>query len=630
MNKSLTTLLLFSPFYLFSQFYPIDQINPEIKKEAYAVIRNANTEISLNAVNEFKFNEEVIISVLEKSGDGYVDAHQFYDPNTKIDFFEAEIYDASGKSIRKYKIKDFLDVSAVSGGQLYTDDRIKYLNFTPTFYPYTVRYKIGTTNKNTLFIPSWKPITYSNLGIENAAFVFKNNTPFTIRNLDKNLEEFTIRKSQNGNQINYQLTNFKPFEKEDLMKDLKSFLPQVIIASNQVNIGGIQGTFDNWKDYGKWSYQNLVKGKLDFNSTQKAFFNDLVKDAESDEEKVDILYQYMQKKVRYIGVQLGVGGLSPFPNSYVESKSYGDCKALSNYMIGMLDAVGIKAYHTILYADDLPRDIDDEMMYQQGNHMIVYVPLKEKEIWVEATSQNLPVNYLGEMSGNRKVFIFDENGGKIIKTQNYNHQNNILQSKGKITITEDGETNFELNESAKGLFYDDNLGLETLEEKNKLASLKRKYSGLAQPNFTTIQFETDKKNINYITSFSANSSNYVKKQGNSFIFNLIPINNESTTLKKVKERRFDFNIKRGYTDIMEFEIIIPNKSKSELKLDPIEITSEFGTYNLSIDKIEAKKYLLKRTYQQFGGTYDRTKFNDYVEFRRKVTANDNIKTLIEF
>lgn len=414
------------------------------------------------------------------------------------------------------------------------------------------------------------------------------------------------------------------------MKDLKSFLPQVIIASNQVNIGGIQGTFDNWKDYGKWSYQNLVKGKLDFNSTQKAFFNDLVKDAESDEEKVDILYQYMQKKVRYIGVQLGVGGLSPFPNSYVESKSYGDCKALSNYMIGMLDAVGIKAYHTILYADDLPRDIDDEMMYQQGNHMIVYVPLKEKEIWVEATSQNLPVNYLGEMSGNRKVFIFDENGGKIIKTQNYNHQNNILQSKGKITITEDGETNFELNESAKGLFYDDNLGLETLEEKNKLASLKRKYSGLAQPNFTTIQFETDKKNINYITSFSANSSNYVKKQGNSFIFNLIPINNESTTLKKVKERRFDFNIKRGYTDIMEFEIIIPNKSKSELKLDPIEITSEFGTYNLSIDKIEAKKYLLKRTYQQFGGTYDRTKFNDYVEFRRKVTANDNIKTLIEF
>ena len=113
MNKSLTTLLLFSPFYLFSQFYPIDQINPEIKKEAYAVIRNANTEISLNAVNEFKFNEEVIISVLEKSGDGYVDAHQFYDPNTKIDFFEAEIYDASGKSIRKYKIKDFLDVRAL-------------------------------------------------------------------------------------------------------------------------------------------------------------------------------------------------------------------------------------------------------------------------------------------------------------------------------------------------------------------------------------------------------------------------------------------------------------------------------------------------------------------------------------
>lgn len=630
MCKSLTTLLLFSPFYLFSQFYPVDQINPELKKDAYAVIRNANTEISLNAVNEYKYNEEVIISVLEKSGDEFVDAHQFYDPNTKIDFFEAEIYDASGKSIRKYKIKDFLDTSAVSGGQLYTDDRVKYLDFTPTFYPYTVRYKIATTNKNTLFIPSWRPITYPNLGVENAVFRFKNNTPFIIRNLDKNLKEYAILKSQNGNQINYQLTDFKPFEKEDLMKDAKSFLPQVIVASNQVNIGGTQGTFDNWKDYGKWSYQNLIKGKLDFNPTQKAFFNDLVKDAKSDEEKVDILYQYMQKKVRYIGVQLGIGGLSPFPNSYVENKSYGDCKALSNYMIGMLDAVGIKAYHTILYADDLPRDIDSEMMYQQGNHMIVYVPLKEKEVWVEATSQNLPVNYLGEMSGNRKVFIFDEDGGQIISTQKYNHQNNILHSKGKIIISENGETNFELKESAKGLFYDDNLGLEALEEKNKLASLKRKFSGLAQPNFTSIQFEADKKNVDYITTFNANSANYVKKQGNSYIFNLIPINNESTTLKKAKERKFDFNIRRGYTDIMEFEVIIPNKSKNELRLDPIEITSEFGTYKLSIEKIDAKKYLLKRTYQQFEGTYDRAKFNDYVEFRRKVAANDNVKTLIEF
>ncbi len=630
MNKFLTTSLLLSPFLIFAQFYPVNQINPEVKKDAYAVIRKATVEVNLNAINEFKFNEEVVITVLDKSGDAFVNAHQFYDPNTKIDLFEAEIYNEAGKFIRKYKLKDFADASAVSGGQLYTDDRVKYLSFTPTFYPYTVRYKVNTTNKNTLFIPRWNPVSYPNLGIENSIFVFKNNASFAVRKLEKNLDNFPIQNSKANNQYTYQLTNFKPFVDEDFMPDSKTIFPQVIFASNQINIDGTQGNFDNWNDFGKWSYQNLVQKKLDFTPSQKAFFNDLVKEAKSDKEKVDILYQYMQNKVRYIGVQLGIGGLSPFPNSYVESKSYGDCKALSNYMVGMLDAVGIKAYHTILYANDLPRDIDAEMMYQQGNHMIVYVPLKDEEVWVEATSQKLPLNYLGEMSGNRKVFIFDENGGKIINSQRFDHQNNILSSKGKIKITDDGEAHFELTESAKGLFYDDNLGYEVLEEKDKIAALNRKYKGLAQPNFNQINFKADKQNADYQTNFKAVSKNYVKKQGNSFIFNLMPINNESSTVKKAKDRNFDFNINRGYTDIMEFEFEIPTKSKNELNFAPIQITSEFGTYQLSIEKKSNKNYILKRSYQQFAGTYDKAKFNDYVEFRRKVAANDNLKTLIEF
>lgn len=52
MNKYLTSTLLFSPFYIFAQFYPVDQINPELKKEAYAIIRNANTEMNLNTMKK--------------------------------------------------------------------------------------------------------------------------------------------------------------------------------------------------------------------------------------------------------------------------------------------------------------------------------------------------------------------------------------------------------------------------------------------------------------------------------------------------------------------------------------------------------------------------------------------------
>lgn len=629
MKHLLSTTLLFLPLSIFAQFYPINQIPAELKQDAYAVVRSDKTDIQLNAINEYKHTNEVVITVLDKSGDNYVGAYQYYDPNTKIETFEAEIFDGSGKSIRKFKSKDLADASAVTGGQLYTDNRIKYLGFTPTFYPYTVRYKITTSNKNTLFFPRWSPITNNNLAIESSTYTFTNNSSAKIRHLENNLNGYQISKQKTDKSFVYELKNLKPLHSEDIMINWRKITPNVVFASNQINIDGRQGNFDNWNDYGKWSYSNLINGKLDFTPTQKSYFQNLVKDAKTDKEKVAILYQYMQKKVRYIGVQLGIGGLSPFPNSYVESKSYGDCKALSNYMIGMLDAVGIKGYHTILYADNTIVDIDDKMMYQQGNHMIVYVPLADEDIWVEATSQTSPFNHLGNASGNRNVYIFDQEGGRIIPSQTFDHKNNILTTKGKIEITADGNAKINLHETSKGLFYDDNSYVKSLVHKDQVDYFKRKFPVLAQPNIENIKYENDWKNASFETFLDVSSSNFAKKQGNNLIFNLIPANNETTTIKKAKNRNFDFQISRGYTDIMEFEISIPNNVKTPIHLDPITINSEFGSYHLTIEKTTDNKYILKRTYQQIKGNYDKSKFNDYVEFRRQIAANDNIKTLIE-
>ncbi|MBQ0147356.1 MAG: DUF3857 domain-containing protein [Flavobacteriaceae bacterium] len=629
MNKFLPSLLLLFPLSLIAQFYPIDQISADIKTNAYAVVRLDETSINLNSINEYKYTNEVVISVLDKSGDSYVNAHQFYDPNTKIDLFEVEIFDGSGKLHRKFKSKDLSDASAVSGGQLYTDDRVKYLQFTPTFYPYTVRYKVSTTNKNTIFIPRWAPISNSNLAIESSKYTFTNNTKSIIRKLESKLTDYNISYNFSGNSYTYELKNQKPIESEVIMVNWRNVFPSVIFASNEINIDGTKGVYDNWNDYGKWSYDKLIESKLDFTPDQKKYFQNLVKDAKTEKEKVEILYQYMQKKVRYIGVQLGIGGLSPFPNSYVESKSYGDCKALSNYLIGMLDAVGIKAQHTILYAGNSPVDIDKRMMYQQGNHMIVYVPLQDEDIWIEATSQSSPFNYLGNFGGNRDVFVFHKNGGKIIPSQQYNHTNNRLTTKGKIDIEIDGKATISFFETSKGLFYDDNAGVEKLILKDQENYFKQKFQNLGQPKFETIDLKSDWKNAVYETGLSIKSNLYAKKQGNNLIFNLIPVNNETTTLKKAKTRNFDFNISRGYTDYIEFEINLPKTINSKINIAPIDIKSEFGSYNLTIETINQNKYILKRTYQQIGGDYDKSKYNDYVEFRRQVAANDNIKTLLE-
>lgn len=628
MKQTLLFLTFLISSFSFAQNYAVDQIPDDLIKDAYAVVRKNEEKIELLKVDELKYTEDVVVTVLTKAGDNYVGAQANYDANTKIDLFEATLYDANGKEIKKFKTKDFGDQSYVTDGQMYTDDRIKYLNYTPTNYPYTIHYKIVTTNKNTLWIPRWSPIRAANLSIEKSSYQFVNKTSSTIRLKEDNFKGFDIAKTGDNNNLSYSLNNVLAFNEEDQMVGSQKIFPRAILASNQINIDGVKGNFDNWNDYGKWTFDNLIRTKLDFTPAQKSVFQNMVKEAKSDEEKVQILYKHLQNKVRYIGVQLGIGGLSPFPNSYVESKSYGDCKALSNYMIGMLDAVNIKSYHTILFAGN-PIDIDEQMMYQQGNHMIVYIPLNGKDIWLEATSQTAPYNYLGDFAGNRKVLIVDEKGGKIIPSQQFKTEDNQLFVNGNATLLADGTLNFDFSETSKGLIYENFARFNQLSEKELDVRLKNRFSYLQGISFKKKEFNNDWKNAVFTSNFEFSAPNYAKIQGNNIILNIIPVNKEETSVKKMKDRKFDFNIETGYVDEVSYTLTLPSGYKLPQKFDAIIVKSAFGEYQLEINPKENNAFEIKRIYKQFSGTFSKEKYNEYVEFRRQISGYDNTKLLLE-
>lgn len=629
MNKLILFISIFISQLVFSQDFAVNNIPENLKENAYAVVRQKNETIELLKVDELKFTEDVIVTVLNKAGDSYVGAYTNYSPNTKVNLFEASLLDASGKEIRKFKSKDFGDQSNVDGGQMYTDDRVKYLNFTPTIYPYTIHYKISTTSKNTIFIPRWFPVNSPNLAVEKSNFQFINKTEAKINYKEKNFSSYKTQKSGDENNLTFSAENIPALDTEDLMVSFRDIVPQVIIAPNQINIDGVKGKFDNWNDYGKWAYENLINGKLDFTPTQKQFFQNLVKDAKTDREKVQILYKHMQNKVRYIGVQLGIGGLSPFPNSYVESKSYGDCKALSNYMIGMLDAVNIKAYHTIIYGNSQAMDIDEEMVYQQGNHMIVYVPLKEENIWLEATSQTSAFNYLGDFTADRKAFIIEENGGKIIPTQIFTPDNNQLIVNGKASISADGTLNFEFSETSKGLMYENLSRYSKLTEKDLNVRLKNRFSNLQGINFKKKEFNDSWEDAVFNSNFDFSVPNYAKIQGNNIIINMIPVNREETSVKKAKNRKYDFKIQSGYVDEVSYTLTLPAGYKLPTLFLPVKITSIFGEYSLQIIPKEENNFEIKRIYKQLSGTFAKEKYNDYVDFRRQIAGYDNTKILLE-
>ena len=158
MKNLIALTIIFTSLVLHAQkSYTLGDIPLELYENANSVI--LNDEIIIDVTNEsnmkFKFNRAIV--VLNKKGRSDVGAKFHYNDDSKITKFEAYIYDKYGNELEHYKKKDLIDISAVSGGTIYSDSRKKYMDYTPTTYPYIVVYNYVEENNSSAFIPRWYP-----------------------------------------------------------------------------------------------------------------------------------------------------------------------------------------------------------------------------------------------------------------------------------------------------------------------------------------------------------------------------------------------------------------------------------------------------------------------------------------
>ena len=177
---------------------------------------------------------------------------------------EASVFDGLGLEIKKIKRKDFKDQTAVSGGTLFSDDRVIYLDYTPIQYPFTIVYESETETSNTALIPQWYPLIGYFVSVEKSILNVNFPENLGFKKKEFNLSNFKINKTiDTSTQLSYTSANIISQKPEDYSPGFKAIFPKVMMGLEIFNLEGIDGTAKNWKEFGHWYSENILKGTDD-------------------------------------------------------------------------------------------------------------------------------------------------------------------------------------------------------------------------------------------------------------------------------------------------------------------------------------------------------------------------------
>ena len=613
---------------LYAQEYAIESIPNGLKSRATAILRNEDISIDMKSENNITETVTRAITILNKSGEEYANLTIYYDKSKTIKDIKGIIFNEFGKQINKFSQKDFKDYSATDGVSMYADLRVKHYAPNMMVYPYTIVYSYQIKHEQNLFIPYWYPNRMADLAVEKSTYQFSCNPNLNLRIKTENVpsEPEYISNEKGKTYIwtakNINARKFEPFSPiEQPNKIIVKIVPETFQYYKK------KGTVKDWKDFGQWVYDELLVGKQDLSEETIAKAREITAKYNNPKDKAKALYEYVQNKTRYVSIQVGIGGLEPFPASYVDRLGYGDCKALVNYMQALLAAVDIPSLYCLVEAGSAKVDLDQTFANAvDGNHVILCIPFENDTTWLECTSNKNPFGYLGDFTDDRLVLACTAEGGKVLRTAVYPSALSVQSRKNLFSVAKEGNLTGTVETKFSGSQFENHFMNMFNSSPDQNKQLKRYYD-VNNILFDQIEYQVD-NNLEPILleKLQVDIRNYVVKNGNSYI--LTPnIFNVQRSIPESRNRTNPLYINRGFTDIDESEFVFEEKLKGFLVPVNQVIEVPMGKYELKISS-DGQKVKFYRKLEIKDGMYNIEDYETYYDFMSKVSSFDRIRYTI--
>ncbi|RYY60240.1 MAG: DUF3857 domain-containing protein [Chitinophagaceae bacterium] len=599
-----------------------------LTENANAVVEWEQKTVRIKSLDKVLVDHHYRIKILNEAGAVYAGVELAYDRFVRIDGLDGSLYDAVGKKIRSLKKNQVSDHAIFTQSDLALDDRVKQHDFNYRTYPYTVEYDIRMEIRGTFFLPSWAPVRGQGLAVVNSTFTVETPARYELRYKAFNYADEPVTSSTaKTRSYQWQLKFFPGTQGEYASPSWQEITPGVMLGPSDFEIEGFAGRMNGWEDFGRF-FSMLNKDRDQLPDVVRQEVARIKASAADRRQLVDDLYRYLQKNTRYVSVQLGIGGWRPFPATYVAANGYGDCKALSNYMVALLKEAGVPACYALVRAGSEISDVDQSFPAVQFNHVIVCVPDGKDTTWLECTSQTTAPGYLGDFTGNRHSLLITEAGGRLVRTPVYSMEQNAQVRRLKAVLGNDARLQVTSSSDYLGLRQDDLHGMLSVLSRDKVQEFLQDKLDFATYQVKTFDYNEQRSRIpSVLEQLEFEVANYATITGKRLFINPNIMTRWYRKPSPDKSRQWPVRLGEAFLESDSVSITLPDGYAIESMPPELTIDNELLFYSTST-RLEGNVLQYRRVMKFHGGTLPAGKFGEIVTLFDKVYKADRGKLVL--
>lgn len=415
---------------------------------------------------------------------------------------------------------------------------------------------------------------------------------------------FTKTKEDQLDLYTWEAKGIPEFEPEEAMCSPLYYTPHIVYYVKNYQVDGkkeeLLGKPENLY---KW-YMSLIK---DINKTDQSKLKnktlELIQGKNSDFDKAEAIYYWVQKSLHYVAFENGMGGFIPREAAEVYDKLYGDCKDMANILNEMLRYAKLNSNLAWIGTRHKPYTYEEVPTPQVDNHMITNLQIDGKSYFLDATDKFCPFSYPSAMiQGKEAMIAKTENDFKIETVPQVSAQDNKVGITMQLKLAEKeivGEASVRIS------------GLQKSELLNNLSSFPQKeneiWKATLNESNTKILLEPQNLEGNAYQKQAASAHFKLKLEGavkdinGKLLLKPLFITPHKETLIDLEKRKlsiendfahdieitYEYEIPEGYK--IEF---LPENSQSENELLRFEFQYKTLNNKITITQKTALKVLL--------------------------------------